>query len=65
MATLPLSSRDSIEIRELVITASVRGETQSGRGEALTSDQLENLKKEVVAESVERVLSIIQNKNER
>jgi hypothetical protein len=65
MATLPLRSRDSIEIRELVIKANVRSDPQRSRGGGLTANQLEAIKKEVIAESVERVLSIIQNKNER
>lgn len=65
MATLPLRSRDSIEIREMVIKANVRSEPQHGRGGGLTANQLEAIKKEVIAESVEKVLSIIQNKNER
>jgi hypothetical protein len=65
MATLPLRSRDSIEIRELVVRANVRSEPQRGSGEALSADQLDAVKKEVIAESVEKVLSIIQNKNER
>ena len=65
MPLLPITAKNSIEIRELVITASVKGETQTGRSEGLTADQLEELKKEVIAESVERVLSILQNKNER
>ncbi len=65
MATLPLRSRDSIEIRELVIKANVHSEPQPGRGGGLTSNQLEAIKKEVIAESIEKVLYIIQNKNER
>ncbi|MBE0638619.1 MAG: hypothetical protein IH598_08865 [Bacteroidales bacterium] len=65
MGTLPLKSRDSIEIRELVITASVRNQPQTGQSDKSTPEQSDNFKKDVLAESLEKILTIIQNKNER
>lgn len=54
-----------IEIREMVITANVSSESPDQQSETVNPERLEELKKEIIAESVEKVLTIIQNQKER
>jgi len=55
----------AIEIREFEVVARINSEPENRENNRPSPDQLEILKKEIIAESVERVLSIIQNKKER
>lgn len=54
-----------IEIREIVINANISSESPARGGESSNPERLEELKKEIIAESVEKVLTIIQNQKER
>lgn len=54
-----------ISIREFEIEARINYELTKQAAEKIEPDQLEVLKKEIIAESVERVLTIIKNQKER
>jgi len=55
----------AIEIREFEVVARINSEPENRENSRPSPDQIEILKKEIIAESVERVLSIIQNQKER
>jgi hypothetical protein len=55
----------SIQIREIEVVASINSDTERRENAPASSGELDELKKEIIAESVERVLSIIQNQKER
>jgi len=54
-----------IQITEMVITANISNESSAREAESTNPERFEELKKEIIAESVEKVLSIIQNQKER
>lgn len=54
-----------IQIREIEVVASINSNPERRENAPVSPDQLDELKKEIIAESVERVLSIIQNQKER
>jgi hypothetical protein len=56
-----------ISIREFEIEARINSdpEKSSESAQRISPERLEELKKEIVAESVERVLTIIKNQKER
>lgn len=54
-----------IEIREIVINANISSESPSREGESPNPERLEEIKKEIIAECIEKVLVIFQNQKER
>jgi hypothetical protein len=55
----------AIEIRELVIKATVVQEGEGASGAATSSSQADSQKEEIVNECVETVLQILREKHER
>lgn len=54
-----------IEIREMVINASISSEAPSQEPQPVNPARLEELKKEIITETIEKILSIIQHQKER
>ena len=54
-----------IQIREIEVVATINSEPWRRENASVSPRQLDELKKEIIAESVERVLSIIKNQKER
>lgn len=55
----------TIEIRELIIRASVGNPNKGGSNNSTATDQETTPKEEIIKECVEQVMDIIQEKNER
>ncbi len=54
-----------IEIREFEVVATISSDPERHDNSTVTPDRVEILKKEIIAESVESVFSIIQNQKDR